>query len=91
MATLVQQQRPNRRDGGGTSVKTFNIQSDFDVEELSRVRQIPTRSEMAEVPSEEEVMNAGGKLRNRMEGHLTIGCGGDGCSKDSAREALDAG
>ena len=31
--------------------KIINIQRDFDVEELSRVRQRPTRIEMTEVPS----------------------------------------
>ena len=48
--------------------KILNIQSDFDMEELSRVRQRPTRNEMTEVPSEEEVMNAVGKLRNGKAG-----------------------
>ena len=42
--------------------KILNIQS----EELSRVRQRPTGSKLAEVPS--EVMNAVGKLRNRKAG-----------------------
>ena len=66
MATLVyttteaQQERRRRH-----SIKILNIQSYFDMEELSRVRQRLTGSEMAEVPSEEEVMNAIGKLRNR--------------------------
>ena len=46
----------------------LNIQSEFDMKELSRVRQRPTRSEMTEVPSEEEVMNAVGKLRNGKAG-----------------------
>ena len=59
---------PNRRDGGGTSVKSSTSKSDFDMEELSRVRQRPTRSEMTEVPSEEEMMNAVGKLRNGKAG-----------------------
>ena len=44
--------------------KILNIQS----EELSRVRQRPTGSKMAEVPSEEEAMNAVGKLRNGKAG-----------------------
>jgi len=48
--------------------KILNVQSDFDMEELSRVRQRPTRSEMTEVPSEEEVMNAVAKLRNGKAG-----------------------
>ena len=42
--------------------KVLNIQSQFDVEELSRQR--PTRSEMAEVPSQEELQSAVGKMRN---------------------------
>ena len=41
--------------------KILNIQSDFDMEELSRVRQRPTRSEMTEVPSE-EVMKCCGEV-----------------------------
>ena len=48
--------------------KILNVQSDFDMEELSRVRQRPTRSELTEVPSEEEVMNAVAKLRNGKAG-----------------------
>ena len=34
--------------------KILNIQNDFDVEELKKVRQRPPRPEMAEVPSEED-------------------------------------
>ena len=44
--------------------KVLNIQSQFDVEELRKVRQRPTRSEMAEVPSEEELLSAVGKMKN---------------------------
>ena len=48
--------------------KILNIQSEFDMKELSRVSQRPTKSEMKEVPSEEEMMNAVGKLRNGKTG-----------------------
>ena len=48
--------------------KILNIQSDFDVEELRKVRQRPPRSEMAEVPSEEELMSAVGKMKNGKAG-----------------------
>ena len=67
MATLVQQ-RPNKKRWRRHCSKILNIQSDFDVEELSRVRQRPTRSEMIEVPSEEEMMNSVEKLRNGKAG-----------------------
>ena len=62
--TEAQQERWRRRHFS----KILNIQSGFDVEELSRVRQRPTGSKMAEVPSEEEAMNAVGKLRNGKAG-----------------------
>ena len=48
--------------------KILNIQSDFDVEELKKVRQRPPRPEMAEVPSEEELLSAVGKMRNGKAG-----------------------
>ena len=47
--------------------KILNIQSEFD-EELERVRQRPLRPELADVPSEEEVWSAVGKLRNGKAG-----------------------
>ncbi len=45
MTTLVQQQRLKQERWRRHFSKILNIQSDFDVEELSRVRQRP-RSEM---------------------------------------------
>ena len=44
--------------------KILNIQSDLDEEELERVRQRPLRPELADVPSEEEIWIAVGKLKN---------------------------
>ena len=44
--------------------KILNIQSEFDEEELERVRQGPLRPELADVLSEEKVWRAVGKLRN---------------------------
>ena len=55
----VQQERWRRH-----FTKILNIQSGFDVEELRKVRQRPPRPEMTEVPSEEELMSAVGKMRN---------------------------
>ncbi len=43
--------------------KILNIQSEFDAEEIGRVRQRPTRPDMAELPSEEELLHAVGKLK----------------------------
>ena len=48
--------------------KILNIQSGFDVEESRKVRQRLPRPEMAEVPSEEELMSAVGKMRNGKAG-----------------------
>ena len=48
--------------------KIFNIQSEFDVEELRKVRQRSPRPEMAELPSEEELQNAVLKLKNGKAG-----------------------
>ena len=48
--------------------KILNIQSGFDVEELRKVKQRPPRPEMTEVPSEEELMSAVGKMRNGKAG-----------------------
>ena len=48
--------------------KILNIQNDFDVEELKKVRQRPPRPEMAEVPSEEELLSAVGKMRSGKAG-----------------------
>ena len=46
--------------------KILNIQSQFDAEELGKVRQRPPRPELADLPSEEEeVMRATLKLKNR--------------------------
>ena len=44
--------------------KILNIQSEFDEEELERVRQRLPRPELADVPSEEEVGSTVEKLRN---------------------------
>ena len=44
--------------------KVLNIQSQFDVEEFRKARQRPTRSKMAEVPSEKELLSAVGKIKN---------------------------
>ena len=59
----VQQERWRRH-----FTKILNIQNDFDVEELRKVRQRPPRPEMAEVPSEEELLSAVGKMRNGKAG-----------------------
>ena len=48
--------------------KILNIQSVFNVEELERVRQRPPRPEMAELPSDEELLRAVGKLKNGKAG-----------------------
>ena len=48
--------------------KILNIQNDFDVEELRKVRQRPPRPELAEVPSEEELLSAVGKMKNGKAG-----------------------
>ena len=54
--------------------KVFNIQSLFDVEEVRKVRQRPTRSEMAEVPSEKELLSAVGKMKNGKSGGESVFC-----------------
>ena len=59
----AQQQRWRRH-----FTKILNIQSEFDVEELRRVRQKSSRPEMAEVPSDEELLSAVGKMRNGKAG-----------------------
>ena len=43
--------------------KIVNIQSEFDVEELRKMRQRPPRPEMADLPSEEELLSAVVKLK----------------------------
>ena len=67
MAILAPQRRPSKKDGGGTPQRSSTF-SDFDVEMLRKVRQRPPRPEMAEVPSEEELMSAVGKMRNGKAG-----------------------
>ena len=54
----LQQQRWRRHFSN-----VLNLQSDFSVEELERVRQRPMRPEMGDPPSEEELQNALGKLK----------------------------
>ena len=48
--------------------KILNIHNEFNEEELERVRQRPLRSDLAELPSEDEVWNAVGKLRSGKAG-----------------------
>ena len=48
--------------------KILNLHSEFSKEELGRVRQRPRRPDLAEPPSEEEVWDAVGKLRNGKAG-----------------------
>ena len=48
--------------------KILNIQSEFSAEELERVRQRPVRQDMEELPSEEELLRAVGKLKNGKAG-----------------------
>ena len=48
--------------------KILNIQSEFDEEELGRVHQRPSRTELAELPSEEVTWNAICKFRNGKAG-----------------------
>ena len=43
--------------------KVLNIQSEFSAEELGKVRQRSTRTDMAELPSEEELLSAVGKMK----------------------------
>ena len=54
----LQQQRWRRHFSN-----VLNLQSEFSVEELERVRQRPMRPEMGDPPSEEELQNALGKLK----------------------------
>ena len=42
----------------------LNLQSDFDVSEIAEVRQRKERSDMADLPSKEELSNALGKLKS---------------------------
>ena len=46
----------------------MNLQSEFDVEELTKVRQRQVRTDMAEPPSKEELESALGKLKNGRAG-----------------------
>ena len=46
----------------------LNLQGDFSVEELERVRQRPLRPEMAAPPSEEELGSAQGKMKSGKAG-----------------------
>ena len=62
MATSVIPQRCNNR-GGENTIKILNLQSEFNLEELDKIRQRPVRPEMAETPSE-ELLSALGKLKN---------------------------
>ena len=48
--------------------KILNLHSEFSEEELGRVRQRPLRRDMAELPSEEEVWDSGGKLKSGKTG-----------------------
>ena len=48
--------------------KILNIHSEFNEEELERVRQRPLRTDLAELPSEDEVWDAVGKLRSGKAG-----------------------
>ena len=43
--------------------KILNIQNEFDAEELWKVRQRPPRSEMADLPSGEDLLSAVMKLK----------------------------
>ena len=62
-AAKAQQERWRRH-----FTKILNIQSEFDVEELRNMRQRPPRPEIAEVPSEEELMSTVEKMRNGKAG-----------------------
>ena len=46
----------------------LNVQSEFSLEELERVEQRPLRPELAELPTEEELMEAIEKLKNGKAG-----------------------
>ena len=59
----VQQQRWRRH-----FCQILNLQSEFDVEELTKVRQRQVHTDMAEPPSEEELESALGKLKNGRAG-----------------------
>ena len=54
--------------------KILNIQSYVDVEMLRKVRQRPPRPEMAEVPSEEELMSAGGGKSGILPEMVMVAC-----------------
>ena len=62
----MQQQRWRRH-----FTKILNLQSEFSMEELSKVRQRPLRPAMAEPPSEEEVHSALGKMKSGKAGGET--------------------
>ena len=62
----LQQQRWRRH-----FTKILNLQSEFSMEELSKVRQRPLRPAMAEPPSEEEVHSALGKMKSGKAGGET--------------------
>ena len=59
----MQQQRWRRH-----FTKILNLQSEFSVEELDKVRQRPLKPAMAEIPSEEELQSALGKLKSGKAG-----------------------
>ena len=42
----------------------LNVESQFNCEELGRIRQRPMRPQLAEIPSMEELVVAVGKLKN---------------------------
>ena len=62
----LQQQRWRRH-----FTKILNLQSEFSIKELSKVRQRPLRPAMAEPPSEEEVHSALGKMKSGKAGGET--------------------
>ena len=61
--SLQEQQQRWRRHFAGV----LNIQSQFDTEELAKVKQRPLHPEIAELPSKEEAV---GKLKNAKAGRI---------------------
>lgn len=84
----LQQQRWRRHFS-----KVLNLQGEFTVEELEKVRQRPMRPEMGDPPSEEELQSALGKLKCRKAGGetgilpemLKVAC----CTEEFMKRLLD--